>query len=125
MAKILVADDEQFLREMVAFKLGNAGHEVVVAVDGAEALRLASTRSPDLILLDVMMPGLDGFEVLRRIKGDAALSRIPVIMLTAKGQERDVVAGLGTGAADYVVKPFSLKELTMRIDKALSGRAQA
>ena len=125
MARILVADDEQFLREMVAFRLRNTGHDVVVAVDGTEALRLASSARPDLIILDVMMPGVDGFEVLRRIKADADLRGIPVIMLTAKGQERDVIAGLSTGAADYVIKPFSLKELTMRVDKALAGRGEA
>jgi len=121
MARILIGDDEPFLRDMVAFKLRNQGHDVTVAVDGGQALELAQTGRPDLILLDVMMPGLDGFEVLRRLKADAALRAIPVIMLTAKGQERDVISGLSGGATDYVVKPFSLKELSMRIDKALGG----
>jgi DNA-binding response OmpR family regulator len=119
MAKILVAEDEKQIGDMVAFKLTNSGHQVVRARDGEEALALAAAERPELILLDVMMPVLNGFEVLRRLKADAALGPIPVIMLTAKGRERDVLAGLSAGAVDYVVKPFSLKELTARIDAAL------
>jgi DNA-binding response OmpR family regulator len=104
---------------MVAFKLTNSGHRVVRARDGEEALVLAAAERPDLMLLDVMMPALNGFEVLARIKADPALAAVPVIMLTAKGRERDVLTGLQAGAVDYVVKPFSLKELTARIDAAL------
>ncbi len=119
MARILLAEDEQHIGDMVAFKLTNGGHQVLRAHNGEEALSRASAECPDLIILDVMMPVLDGFEVLRRLKGDPALRAIPVIMLTARGQERDVVTGLGGGAADYIVKPFSLKELSARIEAAL------
>ena len=119
MAKSLLAEDEKQIGDMVAFKLTNSGHEVVRARDGEEALALAAAQRPDLIILDVMMPALNGFEVLRRLKADPALAPTPVIMLTAKGRERDVLTGLAAGAADYVVKPFSLKELTARIDAAL------
>jgi len=119
MAKILLAEDEPQIGDMVVFKLTNSGHQVVRAQDGEEALRHAAAEHPDLIVLDVMMPVLDGFEVLRRLKADPALVDVPVIMLTAKGQERDVLTGLSTGATDYIVKPFSLKELSARIEAAL------
>jgi DNA-binding response OmpR family regulator len=119
MARILLAEDEKHIGDMVAFKLTNAGHQVVRAQNGEEALSLAAAERPELILLDVMMPVMDGFEVLRRLRGDPALRVIPVIMLTARGQERDIVTGLGGGAADYIVKPFSLKELSARIETAL------
>ena len=119
MAKILLAEDEKQIGDMVAFKLTNSGHQVLRARDGEEALALATAERPELILLDVMMPVLNGFEVLRRLKADPVLSPIPVIMLTAKSRERDVLAGLSAGAVDYIVKPFSLKELTARIDTAL------
>jgi DNA-binding response OmpR family regulator len=119
MAKILVAEDEQHIAEMITFKLSNGGHQVVRAHDGEEAVLLAGSESPDLILLDVMMPVLSGFEVLRQLKGNAALRGVPVIMVTAKGQERDVVNGLREGATDYIVKPFSLKELAARVEMVL------
>jgi DNA-binding response OmpR family regulator len=119
MAKILLAEDERQIGDMVAFKLTNSGHHVVRARDGGEALTLAAAERPDLVLLDVMMPVLNGFEVLRRLKADPALAAVPVIMLTAKGRERDVLAGLEAGAVDYIVKPFSLKELAARIETAL------
>jgi DNA-binding response OmpR family regulator len=119
MAKILVAEDEKQIAEMIAFKLTNGGHKVIQAQDGEQAIILAARELPDLILLDVMMPGLGGFEVLRRLKGDSALRSVPVIMVTAKGHERDVLNGLRSGAADYVVKPFSLKELAARVELAL------
>jgi two-component system alkaline phosphatase synthesis response regulator PhoP len=119
MAKILLAEDEKQIGDMVAFKLTNSGHQVLRARDGEEALQLATAERPDLILLDVMMPVLNGLEVLRRLKTDAGLAPTPVIMLTAKGRERDVLSGLSAGAVDYIVKPFSLKDLTARIDAAL------
>jgi DNA-binding response OmpR family regulator len=119
MAKILLAEDEKQIGDMVAFKLTNTGHQFVRAQDGQEALTLATAERPDLIILDVMMPVLSGFEVLRRLKAHPDLRSTPVIMLTAKGRERDVLAGLSAGAADYIVKPFSLKELTARIEGAL------
>jgi DNA-binding response OmpR family regulator len=119
MAKILVAEDERPIGDMVAFKLTNSGHQVIRARDGEEALALAVAERPDLVLLDVMMPALNGFEVLQRLKADPALAAVPVIMLTAKGRERDVLTGLQAGAVDYIVKPFSLKELAARIETAL------
>jgi DNA-binding response OmpR family regulator len=119
MAKILVAEDEKQIADMIAFKLTNGGHKVIWAQDGEQAVTLATRELPDLILLDVMMPGLNGLEVLRRLKGDSALRSVPVIMVTAKGHERDVLNGLRGGAADYVVKPFSLKELAARVELAL------
>jgi DNA-binding response OmpR family regulator len=119
MAKILLAEDEKQIGDMIAFKLSNSGHKVVRAPDGEQALSLASRELPDLILLDAMMPGVSGFEVLRRLKADSALRAIPVIMVTAKGHERDVLSGLRGGAIDYIVKPFSLKELSARVELAL------
>ena len=119
MAKILVAEDEKQIADMISFKLSNAGHKVVRAPDGEQAMILASRELPDLILLDVMMPGLGGVEVLRRLKNDPALRVVPVIMVSAKGHERDVLSGLRGGAIDYIVKPFSLKELSARVELAL------
>ena len=122
MARILLAEDEQQIGDMVAIKLTNAGHDVVRVGDGEAALAAAARDRPDLIVLDVMMPLLDGFEVLSRLKADPARRAIPVIMLTARGQEWDVRAGLESGAADYIVKPFSLKELLDRVDVVLQRR---
>ncbi|HEY8195863.1 MAG TPA: response regulator [Gemmatimonadales bacterium] len=123
MAKILVAEDEKQIADMIAFKLTNSGHQVIRARDGEEAMKLVKRELPDLIMLDAMMPGLGGFEVLRRLKLDPALRAVPVIMVTAKGHERDVLNGLRGGAVDYVVKPFSLKELAARVELAL-GKEQ-
>jgi DNA-binding response OmpR family regulator len=119
MAKILLAEDDKQIADMISFKLTNSGHRIVHAQDGEQAVKLAASERPDLILLDAMMPGLSGFEVLRRLKGDAAVRPIPVIMVTAKGHERDVLTGLRGGAVDYIVKPFSLKELAARVELAL------
>ena len=119
MARILVAEDEKQIADMIAFKLTNSGHEVIRAQDGEQAMKLAKRDMPDLIMLDAMMPGIGGFEVLRRLKADSALRSVPVIMVTAKGHERDVLSGLRGGAVDYVVKPFSLKELAARVELAL------
>jgi DNA-binding response OmpR family regulator len=121
-ARILLAEDEQQIGDMVAFKLTNSGHQVVRVGDGEAALAAAERDRPDIIILDVMMPLVDGFAVLGRLKADPELRAIPVIMLTARGQERDVLSGLQAGAADYIVKPFSLKELLARVDVALRRR---
>jgi DNA-binding response OmpR family regulator len=123
MARILLAEDEKQIADMIAFKLTNGGHQVIRAPDGEEAMKLAKSDAPDLIMLDAMMPGLGGFEVLRRLKSDPALRAVPVIMVTAKGHERDVLNGLRGGAVDYIVKPFSLKELAARVELAL-GKEQ-
>ena len=119
MAKILLAEDDRQIGDMISFKLGNSGYQVIRAPDGEQAIALAGTERPDLILLDAMMPGISGFEVLRRLKSDVLLRTIPVIMVTAKGHERDVLNGLRGGAVDYIVKPFSLKELSARVELAL------
>jgi DNA-binding response OmpR family regulator len=105
--------------DMVAFKLANAGHQVVRVVDGEAEPAEAARERPDVIILDVMMPVLDGFAVLARLRADPALPAIPVIMLTARSQRRDILTGLKVGAADCIVKPFSLKELLARVDVAL------
>lgn len=122
MARILLAEDEQQIGDMVAFKLTSSGHQVVRVVDGEAALAAAERDRPDVIILDVMMPLVDGFAVLGRLQANPDLRTIPVIMLTARGQERDVLSGLQAGAADYIVKPFSLKELLARVEVALRRR---
>jgi DNA-binding response OmpR family regulator len=119
LAKILLAEDEKQIADMISFKLSNGGHQIVRAQDGEQAIAMAARERPDLILLDAMMPGVSGFEVLRRLKGDSSLRTIPVMMVTAKGHERDVLTGLRGGAVDYIVKPFSLKELSARVELAL------
>ena len=119
MAKILLAEDDKQIGDMISFKLSNSGHQIVRAHDGEQAVKLVAGERPDLILLDAMMPGLNGFEVLRRLKSDPIVRSIPIIMVTAKGHERDVLTGLRGGAIDYIVKPFSLKELSARVELAL------
>jgi two-component system phosphate regulon response regulator PhoB len=119
MPTILLAEDDKQIGDMISFKLTNGGHRVIRAQDGEQACLLAGQERPDLILLDAMMPSLSGFEVLRRLKIDPNLRNIPVIMVTAKGHERDVLTGLRGGAVDYIVKPFSLKELSARVELAL------
>jgi DNA-binding response OmpR family regulator len=119
MPTILLAEDDKQIGDMISFKLTNGGHRVIRAQDGERACFLAGQERPDLILLDAMMPSLSGFEVLRRLKTDPNLRAIPVIMVTAKGHERDVLSGLRGGAVDYIVKPFSLKELSARVELAL------
>ena len=122
MATILIAEDEPHIFKMVDFKLKNVGYTVIGATDGGEAVAMANREKPDLILLDVMMPVMDGFEVLRILKGQEATKDIPVIMLTARSQERDVEQGLKLLATDYVVKPFSFPELMARIEGALKRK---
>ena len=119
--KILVVDDEAAIRELVVFNLAKQGYATDTAADGQEAL--AKAPEADLILLDVMLPIYDGFEVCRRLKGDKATAAIPIIMLTAKNEEIDKVLGLELGADDYVAKPFSTRELIARV-KAVLRRVQ-
>jgi DNA-binding response OmpR family regulator len=119
MPTILIADDDELLAALVQFKLEAAGHKVVVAVDGAAALAEVSRRRPDLIVLDAMMPVLTGSEVLARLKGDPATASVPVIMLTARRAQDDVVSALRAGAADYLTKPFIPEELVARVETAL------
>jgi len=117
---ILVVDDEPRIAEAVTMNLELDGYQVLVASDGQEALRKITEELPDLVILDVMMPDMDGFETLRRIR---EISNVPVIMLTVKGAEADKVKGLELGADDYVTKPFGPKELVSRVKAALR-RAQ-
>ncbi len=120
---ILVVDDEKDITEIVAYNLSKEGFEVHVCGDGESALSKCRALHPDLVVLDVMLPGMDGIEVCRALRRDERTSAIPVVLLTAKGEESDVVLGLGVGADDYVPKPFSVKELVARI-RALLRRRQ-
>ena len=117
--KILVVDDEPEAAELVEFNLKGAGYDVATAGDGAEALNKARRIQPSLVILDVMMPEIDGMEVCKLLRRDPATSTIPIIMLTAKASEVDRVLGLELGADDYVVKPFSPRELVLRVKKIL------
>ena len=119
MARILIADDDIILTEMLRFRLEDAGHEVVNALDGMAALDAIKSGDVDLVVLDSMMPIIAGPEVLARIKSDAATATIPVVMLTARKNESDVVAALKGGAAEYLTKPFIPQELLIRIEKLL------
>lgn len=116
---ILIAEDEMDVQELVSLHLRNAGFVPMGAENGAEAIRRAKADSPDLILLDIMMAGMNGLEVCRLLKADPATSRIPLIMLTAKAEEPDRVTGLELGADDYMTKPFSPRELVLRIKSVL------
>lgn len=119
--KIIIADDEEHLGYMVKFKLEKEGFDVIWKMNGRQALEAVQEERPDLVILDVMMPGLTGFEVLEAIKADPELKDTPVIMLTASGQEADTVKGIDMGAADYIVKPFRPAELVARIRRCLPG----
>ena len=116
---ILVVDDEEDILELVRFNLAREGYPVICTTSGEETLKIASTDQPDLILLDLMLPGIDGLEVARVLKSDPKTKDIPIVMLTAKGEEADIVTGLELGADDYVTKPFSLRILVARIRAVL------
>lgn len=118
--KIVIAEDEEHIGRMVKFKLEKEGFTVIWARDGVSALEKVKSEMPSLVLLDVMMPGKDGIEVLKTIKADQSLMNIPVVMLTAKGQESDVISGLDAGAADYIIKPFRPTELVVRLKRLMS-----
>jgi two-component system phosphate regulon response regulator PhoB len=122
--RILVVEDEPDLLEAVVFALKKEGMKPVACRDGEEALRLVKERQPDLVLLDLMLPGLDGIEVCRRLRASEETARIPIIMVTAKAEETDAVIGLGVGADDYVRKPFGLKELVARVRSILRRGAE-
>ncbi len=124
MKQILIVDDEQTIREVVALYLKRDGFEVNHATTGPEAITAVTARPPDLIILDVMLPGFDGFEVLRRIRNDLR-SDVPVIMLTARGQEIERILGLEAGADDYVTKPFSPQEVVARAKAILRRMGKA
>lgn len=119
---VLAADDDPLIRELIQFRLERSGYEVVTAENGDDALRLALERRPDLAVLDVMMPGLNGYEVTRRLRADEETRRIPIILLTARVQEADVAQGFEAGADDYLTKPFSPQELRARVQAILGRR---
>ena len=119
---VLAADDDEDILGLVSFRLERSGYTVVQARDGEAALELAVKELPDLAVLDVMMPKLDGFEVTRRLRADAATSRIPIILLTARAQDADVQRGFEAGADDYIRKPFSPDELRARVQAILGRR---
>ena len=119
---VLVAEDDEDILALVVFDLEDEGYEVLTARDGQEAVALALERHPDLILLDVAMPGLDGYEVTRRLRADESTRATPVVLLTARAQVKDVIAGFEAGANDYVTKPFRPDELRTRLHAALGRR---
>ena len=111
---ILIVEDEEDILALVHYNLSREGYQVVTATSGEEGVRVAQDTQPDLVILDLMLPAMNGLEVCQTLKDDSVLRDIPVIMLTAKGEESDIVAGLEIGAADYVTKPFSTKVLLAR-----------
>ncbi len=121
---ILIVEDEADIRDLLVFNLEREGFEVIQAGDGLMGLELTRARHPDLILLDVMLPKKDGFQVCRELGRDTATAHIPIIMLTARGEEVDRIVGLELGADDYVVKPFSVRELILRIRGILRRQQQ-
>jgi two-component system phosphate regulon response regulator PhoB len=117
--KILVIEDEGDILEVIEYNLKREGFRAICVGDGEEGVAAARSLAPDLVLLDLMLPGLDGIEVCRRLKGDTVTGSIPIIMVTAKGEESDIVLGLGVGADDYITKPFSPRELIARVKAVL------
>jgi DNA-binding response OmpR family regulator len=123
--RILVVDDERPLVELIVLNLQRNGYDVLHAYDGNAGLELARRQTPDLVVLDLMMPGLSGHDVATRLKGDPTTTAIPILMLTAKSEETDIIVGLSIGADDYVTKPFSMKVLMARIAAVLRRKSAA
>ncbi|BDR66764.1 DNA-binding response regulator [Clostridium tetani] len=117
--KILIVDDEEHIRELLRYNLEKEGYKIFCAENGKEALEIAKEKKPTLILLDVMLPQMDGYDVCKEIRKDNSISTTPIIMITAKGEELDKVLGLELGADDYITKPFSIRELIARIKAVL------
>ena len=115
MAKVLIAEDERDIRDLITFTLRFAGHDVVTAVNGEEAVEKTLKEKPDLVLMDVRMPRMTGYEACKKIKSEESIKDIPVVFLSAKGQESEVTAGLDAGAVEYILKPFSPDQLTERV----------
>ncbi|HJS30229.1 MAG TPA: response regulator [Anaerolineales bacterium] len=120
MTKILIAEDERDIRELITFTLKFAGYEVITASNGEEAVQAALVENPDLILLDVRMPKMTGYEACRAIRSAAALAEVPVAFLSAKGQDGEIQEGLEAGAVEYILKPFAPDDLTQRVQSLLS-----
>ena len=125
MARILVVDDSEDVRLALMTLLEDVGHDILEAEDGSEVMAMVLSGSPELILLDVAMPRVDGFEALKRLKADSATSDVPVIMVTAKGRPEDLAMARNLGARDYINKPWAEGEVEMRVDWALSARVRA
>lgn len=119
MARILIAEDQSDLREMIAFALRLGGHQVVATADGEQAFTQAQDTLPDLIILDIHMPGMTGYEVCQQLKRQSDFEHTPVIMLSAKGNADEVQAGLDAGASEYIQKPFPIEKLTERVEALL------
>ena len=124
-SKILVVDDEPDVVHLIEYNLKAAGFDVISAADGEQALKKARSGNPDLIILDLMLPEVEGLEVCKILRRDASTSAIPIVMLTAKASETDRVLGLELGADDYVTKPFSPRELVLRVKRLLRKEATA
>jgi len=122
--KILVIDDEEDILELLKYNLSREGYQVFCAATGEDALRQVASGLPDLIILDLMLPGMDGLEVARTIKADPSTKDTPIVMLTAKGEEADIVTGLELGADDYITKPFSPRVLLARVRAVLRRRVR-
>ncbi len=118
--KVLVVDDEKFVRDLIRIKLGHIGISIIEADNGQTALEIAERQTPDLILLDVMMPKMNGFEACEKLKANPKTATIPVIMLTARGEKENKQKGLGAGAMDYLFKPFSPQKLAEKVAEILS-----
>ena len=125
MAKILVAEDERDIRDLIQFTLEFAGHQVVTAANGEEAVHVAQREIPELILSDVRMPRLSGYEACKLIKADPATAHIPVVFLSAKGQDAEVQSGLDAGAAEYLLKPFAPDQLMAKVAEMLARAAES
>lgn len=117
--KVLIVDDEEHIVELIKFNLETQGYKVITANNGISAIEMAENEHPDLVLLDLMLPGMDGYDVCKAIKGNKKISNTSIIMLTAKGEEFDKVLGLELGADDYMTKPFSIRELQARVKAVL------
>lgn len=117
--KVLIVDDEEHIVELLQFNLVNAGYKVITANNGLDALKKVKENKPDLLLLDLMLPGMDGLDVCKEIKRDKETSKTSIIMLTAKSEELDKILGLELGADDYITKPFSIRELLARVKAVL------
>ncbi|MBI5579710.1 MAG: response regulator transcription factor [Deltaproteobacteria bacterium] len=122
--RILVVDDEEDILELVRFHLAREGYQLTLAASGEAALKKAKHETFDLVVLDLMLPGLDGLEVAKALKADTRTKSVPIVMLTAKGEEADVVSGLEIGADDYITKPFSPRVLTARVKAVLRRRSR-
>jgi len=120
MARILIAEDERDIRELISFTLRFAGHEIISTTNGSEAVEAALLELPDLILMDVRMPLMTGYQACERIKKEKSTSHIPVVFLSAKGQEAEIRTGLAAGAVEYILKPFAPDQLALRVSQILA-----